>query len=84
MHYSFDATTVAPSSSARTALVRLALLVSLFFPWGMANNLNDILTTQSKSAFERSDFQVGLVQRAFYLGFSVRHSRRHVQAALRL
>lgn len=48
MHYSGDATTVAPSSLARTALVRLALIVSLFFPWGMANNLNDILTRSGK------------------------------------
>lgn len=54
---------------ARTALLALALIVSLFFLWGMANNLNDILIKQFKKAFELSDFQAGLVQSAFYLGY---------------
>lgn len=45
------------------------LIVSLFFLWGMANNLNDILIKQFKKAFELSDFKAGLVQSAFYLGY---------------
>jgi MFS transporter, FHS family, L-fucose permease len=45
------------------------LVVSLFFLWGVANNLNDILIKQFKKAFELSDFRAGLVQSAFYLGY---------------
>lgn len=46
-------------------------MVSLFFLWGVANNLNDILIKQFKKAFELSDFRAGLVQSAFYLGYFV-------------
>jgi MFS transporter, FHS family, L-fucose permease len=70
MHYSNDAIG-ARSTLARTALVPLVLIVSLFFLWGMANNLNDILIKQFKKAFELSDLQAGLVQSAFYLGYFV-------------
>lgn len=50
-------------------LFPLILIISLFFLWGMANNLNDILISQFKKAFQLSDFQSGLVQSAFYLGY---------------
>jgi FHS family L-fucose permease-like MFS transporter len=70
MHFE-DADTVAPTSLVRAALLPLVLIVSLFFLWGMANNLNDILIKQFKKAFELSDFQAGLVQSAFYLGYFV-------------
>ena len=69
--HSEDVTTVAPSSLVRTAILPLVLIVSLFFLWGMANNLNDILIKQFKKAFELSDFQAGLVQSAFYFGYFV-------------
>lgn len=46
-----------------------ALIASLFFLWGIANNLNDILIKQFKNAFELSDFRAGLVQSAFYGGY---------------
>ena len=61
----------APPESVRAHrhLVALALLFSLFFLWGVANNLNDILIRQFKKAFELTDFQSGLVQSAFYLGY---------------
>ncbi|WP_049722954.1 L-fucose:H+ symporter permease [Gilvimarinus polysaccharolyticus] len=49
----------------------LFLIVSLFFMWGVANNLNDILITQFKKAFALSDLQSGLVQSAFYFGYFV-------------
>ena len=49
--------------------VPLFLIVSLFFMWGVANNLNDILITQFKKAFVLSDFGSGLVQSAFYFGY---------------
>lgn len=47
----------------------LILIVSLFFLWGMANILNGILIRQFKKAFQLSDFQSGLVQSAFFLGY---------------
>jgi FHS family L-fucose permease-like MFS transporter len=53
----------------RPAWHLLFLVVSLFFLWGVANNLNDILIKHFKKAFELSDFQAGLVQSAFYFGY---------------
>jgi MFS transporter, FHS family, L-fucose permease len=53
----------------RNSVLPLVLVVSLFFLWGVANNLNDILIRQFKKAFELTDFQSGLVQSAFYLGY---------------
>jgi FHS family L-fucose permease-like MFS transporter len=47
----------------------LSLVISLFFMWGVANNLNDILVHQFKKSFVLSDFQSGLVQSAFYFGY---------------
>ncbi|WDI93881.1 L-fucose:H+ symporter permease [Xanthomonas campestris] len=70
MHYS-DTAASPRGNLARTAVVPLLLIVSLFFLWGMANNLNDILIKQFKKAFELSDLQAGLVQSAFYLGYFV-------------
>lgn len=52
-------------------LLPLVLIISLFFLWGMANNLNDILITQFKKLFSLSDFKAGLVQSAFYTGYFV-------------
>jgi MFS transporter, FHS family, L-fucose permease len=65
-----EANTSAPRSliGARGAYA-FALIVSLFFLWGVANNLNDILIKQFKKAFELSDFRAGLVQSAFYAGY---------------
>jgi len=47
----------------------LILITSLFFFWGVANNLNDVLIPQFKKAFILSDLQSGLVQSAFYMGY---------------
>lgn len=55
--------------SRKTQLVPLLLIVSLFFLWGAANNLNDVLIAQFRKAFTLSDFASGLVQSAFYLGY---------------
>jgi len=71
MHYSSDTAAAARGGLARTAIAPLVLIVSLFFLWGMANNLNDILIKQFKKAFELTDLQAGLVQSAFYLGYFV-------------
>ena len=54
-----------------SVLVPLILIISLFFLWGMANNLNDILITQFKKVFTLSDLKSGLVQSAFYTGYFV-------------
>jgi len=61
--------TMSAGSVARTAIVPLVLIISLFFFWGAAASLNDILIKQFKKAFELSDLQAGLVQSAFYLGY---------------
>lgn len=53
----------------RKGRLALILVVSLFFFWGVANNLNDVLVPQFKQAFTLSDFQSGLVQGAFYVGY---------------
>jgi FHS family L-fucose permease-like MFS transporter len=67
---SADSTAPSPRSVTQsTGLIALVLIVSLFFLWGVANNLNDILIKQFKKAFELSDFQAGLVQSAFYMGY---------------
>ncbi|WP_129777894.1 L-fucose:H+ symporter permease [Peristeroidobacter soli] len=52
-----------------TALAPLVLIVTLFFLWGVANNLNDVLMPHLRKAFFLSDFQSSLVQSAFYLGY---------------
>jgi FHS family L-fucose permease-like MFS transporter len=54
---------------AKRPIVPIILIVSLFFLWGMANNLNDPLIKHFKKLFTLSDFGSGLVQSAFYLGY---------------
>lgn len=51
------------------SLAPLALIVTLFFLWGVANNLNDVLIPHLRKAFQLTDFQSSLVQSAFYLGY---------------
>jgi FHS family L-fucose permease-like MFS transporter len=53
----------------RALIMPLVLITSLFFLWGMANNLNDILIKQFKKAFILTDLQTGFVQSAFYMGY---------------
>lgn len=63
------------SSGARRAaddrryVPALVITVSLFFLWGMANNLNDILIAQFRKAFTLTDFGTSFVQQVFYLGY---------------
>ena len=45
------------------------LVTSLFFLWGIPNNLNDVLIGQFMKSFTLSRFEAGLVQSAFYLGY---------------
>ncbi len=53
-------------TTSRRALI---LVIGLFFLWGVANNLNDVLIAHFRHVFALSDFQSGLVQSAFYLGY---------------
>jgi FHS family L-fucose permease-like MFS transporter len=56
-------------SRRRQYYLPIGLIVSLFFLWGVANNLNDVLIAQFRKAFELADWQSGLVQSAFYLAY---------------
>jgi FHS family L-fucose permease-like MFS transporter len=46
-----------------------ALVIVLFFLWGMSNNLTDILVQQFKKSFELSQLGAQLVQTANFLGY---------------
>jgi len=50
-------------------LLPFSLVTSLFFMWGVPNNLNDILIRQFMKSFALTRFEAGLVQSAFYLGY---------------
>jgi FHS family L-fucose permease-like MFS transporter len=54
---------------AHRRLLPFVLIVALFFLWGVANNLNDVLIAHFKTLFTLSDFGAGLIQSAFYLGY---------------
>jgi FHS family L-fucose permease-like MFS transporter len=45
------------------------LVTTLFFLWGVPNNLNDVLIRQFMKSFSITRLQAGLVQSAFYLGY---------------
>jgi len=47
------------------------LVTTLFFLWGVPNNLNDVLIRQFMKSFEITRFEAGLIQFAFYLGYFV-------------
>jgi MFS transporter, FHS family, L-fucose permease len=55
--------------TARRVTLPIVLIVSLFFLWGMANNLNDPLIKHFKKLFTLSDFGSSLVQQSFYFGY---------------
>lgn len=55
-----------PRIAGRAGMI---LIVGLFFLWGLANNLNDVLIAHFRHVFQLSDLQSGLVQSAFYLGY---------------
>ncbi|MGE7206799.1 L-fucose:H+ symporter permease [Sphingomonas sp. NPDC019816] len=64
-----DAPAAGAAGVPRRYLPALVITVSLFFLWGMANNLNDILIAQFRKAFTLSDFETSFVQQVFYLGY---------------
>jgi MFS transporter, FHS family, L-fucose permease len=52
-------------------LLPFFLVTVLFFLWGVANNLNDVLIRQFMKSFTLTRGQAGLVQSAFYIGYAV-------------
>lgn len=56
-------------AAGTTFLWPVGLIVSLFFLWGAAASLNDVLIKQFTKAFSLLAWQAGLVQGAFYVGY---------------
>lgn len=54
---------------SKEMLLPFILVTTLFFMWGIPNNLNGVLIKQFMKAMELSRFQAGLIQSAFYLGY---------------
>ncbi len=50
-------------------LLPFFLVTTLFFLWGIPNNLNDVLIRQFMKSFAITRFEAGLVQSAFYMGY---------------
>jgi FHS family L-fucose permease-like MFS transporter len=72
----YAVSTVAPSAESRKdgifpagRMMQFSLVTSLFFLWGVPNNLNDVLIRQFMKSFALTRFEAGLVQSAFYLGY---------------
>ncbi|SMO54388.1 L-fucose:H+ symporter permease [Fodinibius sediminis] len=56
----------AESDGIRAPLLPFILITSLFFMWGLANNLTDTLLAAFKRIMSMSDFQTSWIQIAFY------------------
>ena len=52
-------------------LVPFILVTSLFFFWGVANNMTDTLLAAFKNIMEMTDFQTSFIQLAFYGAYAV-------------
>jgi FHS family L-fucose permease-like MFS transporter len=50
-------------------LIAFLLTVSIFFVWGMSNNLTDILVQQFRKSFELNLIEAQLVQTAVFLAY---------------
>jgi FHS family L-fucose permease-like MFS transporter len=53
------------------AVIPFILVTTLFFMWGIPNNLNGVLIKQFMKSMEITRFQAGLIQSAFYMGYFV-------------
>jgi len=58
-----------PSLVPRAYLFPFILLTSLFFAWGLANNMTDTLLAAFKKIMSMSDFQTSWIQIAFYFSY---------------
>lgn len=54
------------SSQLKVPILPFALVTSLFFMWGLANNMTDTLLAAFKKIMSMSDFQTSWIQIAFY------------------
>jgi FHS family L-fucose permease-like MFS transporter len=54
-----------------THLVAFLLTTSIFFVWGMSNNLTDILVQQFRKSFELTNVEAQLVQTAIFAAYFV-------------
>jgi MFS transporter, FHS family, L-fucose permease len=52
-------------------ILPFVLVTTLFFMWGIPNNLNGVLIKQFMKSMELSRFQAGLIQSAFYMGYFI-------------
>lgn len=55
----------------RKSILPLVLVTSLFFLWGIANNMTDTLLSAFKRILSMNDFQTSFVQLAFYGAYFV-------------
>ena len=53
----------------RTPLLPFILITSLFFLWGLANNMTDTLLAAFKKIMSMTDFQTSWIQLAFYISY---------------
>ena len=60
---------VKPGFIASGNLIPFLLVTTLFFMWGIPNNINGVLIKQFMKSFELTAFKAGLIQSAFYLGY---------------
>ena len=59
-------TSLLKGADGRNYLVPFVLVTSLFFFWGVANNMTDTLLAAFKNIMVISDFQTSFIQMAFY------------------
>jgi MFS transporter, FHS family, L-fucose permease len=57
------------ATERRTPLLPFILITSLFFLWGLANNMTDTLLAAFKKIMSMSDFQTSWIQLAFYISY---------------
>lgn len=58
--------TLLRGKDGRNYLIPFILVTSLFFFWGIANNMTDTLLAAFKNILEMTDFQTSFIQMAFY------------------
>jgi len=58
-----------PPLLPRGGSIPFILVTTLFFLWGIPNNLNDVLIRQFMKSFVMTRLEAGLIQSAFYMGY---------------